>query len=62
LWPVIETLMSALRCPYLTDNRLQPQFSMVRATIVDDLPLPIDQLRTIVGEGIAGLAFPKAGS
>ena len=35
---------------------------MVRATIVDDLPSLIDQLRTIVGEGIAGLAFPKTGS
>ncbi|MCY3710734.1 MAG: DUF86 domain-containing protein [Caldilineaceae bacterium] len=35
---------------------------IVRATIVDALPSLIDQLRAIVGEGIAGLAFPKSGS
>ena len=35
---------------------------IVRATIVDALPSLIDQLRAIVGEGIAGLAFPKTAS
>jgi len=34
---------------------------MVRATIVDDLPSLIDQLRTIVGEGAVDLAFPRTG-
>ncbi len=34
---------------------------MVRATIVDDLPALIENLRAIVGEGIAALAFPRTG-
>lgn len=32
---------------------------MVRATIVDDLSALIDNLRAIVGEGVAALAFPR---
>ncbi len=35
--------------------------SMVRATIVDDLPALIENLRAIVGEGVADLAFPRTG-
>lgn len=34
---------------------------MVRATIVDDLPALIENLRAIVGEGVADLAFPRTG-
>lgn len=35
--------------------------SMVRATIVDDLPELIEHLRAIVGQGVADLAFPRIG-
>ena len=47
-------------------NRLVHDFeavdlSTVRETIIDDLPPLIEQLRAIVGEGIADVAFPKTG-
>ena len=45
-------------------NRLVHDFeavdlSTVRETLIDDLPPLIEQLRVIVGEAIADIAFPK---
>lgn len=37
-------------------------FVLVRETVVDYLPSLVEQLREIVGEGTADLAFPRSGS